>query len=157
MKYLSICLLFTLSFPLSAQTLPSPADWTEIPQYVVIGGNPDLQSLNRPAGYSLVVMGGILTERLRVATRNSTNWADYVLAPDYRLTPLSEVGRYIRANGHLPGIPSAQDVVKDGIDVVQMQAAMLAKIEELTLHAIRQEAELTRLRRQVRSLQRAHR
>lgn len=99
-------------------------------------------------------MDGILTERLRVATRNGANWADYVLAPDYHLTPPAEVRRYIRANGHLPGVPSAREVAKDGIDVVQMQAAMLAKIEELTLHAIRQEAELNRLRQRIRQLNR---
>ena len=35
-------------------------------------------SVNTPAGYRLYVQDGILTEKLKVAIKNSGDWADYV-------------------------------------------------------------------------------
>lgn len=74
-----------------------------------------------------------------------TGWSDYVFAPDYRLASLSEVEQHIKTEGHLPGIPSASDVAEHGVTVGEMQAKLLAKIEELTLHQIEQEKALERL------------
>jgi hypothetical protein len=68
-----------------------------------------------------------------------TGWSDYVFAPDYALAPLSEVEAHIKAHQHLPGIPSASEVAENGISVGEMQAKLLAKIEELTLHQIEQQ------------------
>lgn len=145
--FLPACLLAFSSLSLYAQTVPPPTKLVHFPQYVAIG--PTAYTLNTPAGYNLAVEGGILTERLRVASRNTSNWADYVFAPSYRLAPLSKVEQYINSHGHLPGIPSAKEVAQQGIDVGQMQAKMMAKIEELTLHVIRQQKEIDRLRRQL--------
>ena len=49
---------------------------------------------------------------------------------------LEKIEGHIKSHKHLPGIPSAKDVKKDGIDVIEMQAKLLEKIEELTLHMI---------------------
>jgi hypothetical protein len=49
----------------------------------------------------------------------------------------------------LPGIPSAKEVSDEGVSLGQMQATLLAKIEELTLHVIRQEKEIQRLKQQL--------
>jgi hypothetical protein len=68
-----------------------------------------------------------------------TGWSDYVFADDYRLAPLSEVESHIREKKHLPGIPSAAEVAEHGVSMGEMQAKMMAKIEELTLHMIAQE------------------
>ena len=65
-----------------------------------------------------------------------TGWSDYVFAKDYKLAPLSEVEQHIEQQGHLPGVPSAQEVADKGVSVGDMQAILLAKIEELTLHQI---------------------
>jgi hypothetical protein len=89
-----------------------------------------------PAGYKLYVGTGILTERVRVAVSGSGNWADHVFAPGYQLAPLSEVETFIKANRHLPGVPSAETMVKEGLDVAAMDAKLLEKIEELTLYII---------------------
>ncbi|AUD02683.1 hypothetical protein [Spirosoma pollinicola] len=124
---------------------------THFPQVVVIG--PNANTITVPtagSNYNLLVEGGILTEHLRVANRTGQYWADYVFAPGYRLLSLSEVKRYITLHGHLPDMPSAATVNTEGIDVVQTQRLLLQKIEELTLHAIRQEAAITRLQRQLR-------
>ncbi|QJW92296.1 bZIP transcription factor [Spirosoma taeanense] len=99
---------------------------------VVIGK--DLRST--PAGYQLYVADGILTEKVKVAVKNSADWSDYVFADNYKLRPLSEVERFVKENKHLPGVPSANDVVEQGIDVGKMDAKLLEKVEELTLYMI---------------------
>jgi hypothetical protein len=76
-----------------------------------------------------------------------TGWSDYVFAADYALAPLSEVEAHIKAHHTLPGVPSASEVADHGISVGDMQARLLAKIEELTLHQIEQE-KLLRLQSQ---------
>lgn len=86
--------------------------------------------------YRLYVEGGILTEQLKVAIANSTDWADYVFDKNYKLPSLAYVEKFVRTNHHLPNIPSAQQLVKEGVDIVQMQSKMLEKIEELTLYVI---------------------
>jgi hypothetical protein len=86
------------------------------------------------------------TEKLSVNGRirakevivENTNWSDYVFADDYKLQSLTEVEVQIKTNKHLPGVPSAQEVAEKGVSIGDMQAVLLAKIEELTLHQIAQ-------------------
>lgn len=90
-----------------------------------------------PVGYRLIVQDGILTEKLKVALRtDGTNWADYVFDPNYKLMSLEEVERYTKANKHLPNVPSADEITKEGIDVAKVSKMFMEKIEELTLHII---------------------
>lgn len=83
--------------------------------------------------HKLAVNGTIGAKEVIVT---NSGWADYVFAPDYRLRSLKEVGDFIAANHHLPGIPSEAEVKEKGVSVGEMQAKLLAKIEELTLHMI---------------------
>jgi trimeric autotransporter adhesin len=94
---------------------------------------------NTTGNYKLFVEGGILTEKVKVALRSTANWADYVFDENYKLMPLSDVEKFITANKHLPGVDSASDLAKDGLDVAEMQAKQMEKIEELTLYAIQQD------------------
>jgi len=87
-------------------------------------------------GYKLFVADGILTEKVKVAVKTTSDWSDYVFAPNYKLKNLSDVESFIKINKHLPGVPSADDVVKQGIDLGKMDAKLLEKIEELTLYMI---------------------
>jgi hypothetical protein len=89
-----------------------------------------------PSGYNLIVTKGILTERVKVALKGTADWSDYVFAPEYKLMPLEKVEAYIQENKHLPNVPSAEEVVKTGIDMAKMDAKLLEKIEELTLYMI---------------------
>jgi hypothetical protein len=82
----------------------------------------------------------------------STTGADYVFSPDYRLAPLAEVAAYIRTNRHLPEIPSETEVKENGVSVGNMQTKLLAKVEELTLHAIQAEERNNELEKQNREL-----
>jgi hypothetical protein len=89
-----------------------------------------------PGDYKLYVERGVLTEKVKISVKTSAEWADHVFQQNYNLLPLSAVERFIRQNKHLPGIPSAEQVVKEGVDVGAMQAKLLEKIEELTLYMI---------------------
>jgi len=99
---------------------------------VVIG--PAIQQL--PAGYRLYVSEGILTERIKVAVKDSKDWSDHVFRADYKLPSLNEVEEHILSKGHLPGMPSAQEVVEQGNDLHRTDARLLEKIEELTLYLL---------------------
>lgn len=102
-----------------------------------------------PTGYKLYVSDGILSEKVKVALKNSSNWADNVFAKDYQLLPLKEVETFIKVNKHLPGIPSADKLVSDGgIDVNVMFAKQMEKIEELTLYMIEMKKEIETLQKE---------
>jgi hypothetical protein len=81
-----------------------------------------------------------------------TGWSDYVFDEGYKLKALSETEAFVKAEKHLPGIPSAKEVSDHGISVGEMQAKLLAKIEELTLHQIAQGKELSQLKSENRDL-----
>ena len=101
-----------------------------------VNGNVGIGTTNPT--YPLTVNGTIEAKEVIV----QTGWSDYVFSPTYRLAPLSEVEQQIKAEKHLPGLPSAQQVAAHGISLGDMQAKLLAKIEELTLHLISQEKQL---------------
>lgn len=94
------------------------------------------QPYNLPAGYRLYVKDGILTEKVKVAIENTADWSDYVFDPNYQLMPLNELKTFINQNCHLPNVPSANEVVNNGIDLAKMDAVLLEKIEELYLYVI---------------------
>jgi hypothetical protein len=85
-----------------------------------------------PGPYKLAVNGNIRAKKLVV----ETGWSDYVFNDDYHLRSLSAVEKFIRENKHLPDVPSAKEVEKNGISVGDSQAVLLKKIEELTLYMI---------------------
>lgn len=98
---------------------------------------------------SLAVNGTIKSRKIIISP---DDWADYVFDSTYRLPRLGEVESYIRREHHLPGIPSAADVRKDSLDVGAGQAALLKKIEELTLYTIEQDKKLDEQQRQIGEL-----
>ena len=83
-----------------------------------------------------------------VALAASAFWADYVFAKDYKLMPLSDVEKFIKVNKHLPNVLSAEDLVKEGIDLGKMQAKQMEKIEELTLYLIEMKKEIELLKKE---------
>ena len=84
----------------------------------------------------LAVKGTLSARQLKLMP---AGWADYVFDKTYRLPSLPELETYIKHNNHLPGIPAAAEVKQNGIEVGETQAALLKKIEELTLYVIDQE------------------
>lgn len=102
-----------------------------------------------PAGYKLYVSDGILAEKVKVALKSGVNWADHVFGNNYHLRSLKEVELFINENKHLPGVPSADELVKDGgIDVNTMMAKQMEKIEELTLYIIEMNKKIEKLEKE---------
>jgi hypothetical protein len=58
---------------------------------------------------------------------------------------LKETEEFIKLNKHLPGIPSEKEVMENGINVGEMNALLLQKIEELTLYLIMQNDRIKKL------------
>jgi hypothetical protein len=102
-------------------------------------------------GYALSVDGRIVCEELLV--QNSIDWPDYVFRETYILKPLQEVEAHIKAKGRLPGIPSADEVRRDGLPVADIQTRMMEKIEELTLYSIEQDKRLAEQDSRIRQLE----
>lgn len=101
-----------------------------------------------PGDYRLAVNGKIRATEIKV----DTGWADFVFEDDYELRSLSEVESFIEENGHLPEIPSAEEVEAEGVSLGEMDSKLLQKIEELTLYMIEMEKRNARLEEEVAAL-----
>lgn len=77
------------------------------------------------------------------------NWADDVFNKDYKLSNLNEVESFIKKNKHLPNIPNEKEVLANGIDLGEMNANLLRKIEEITLYLIELNKEVELLKQKV--------
>lgn len=89
--------------------------------------------------YKLVVDGHIKCKKLRVDLQN---WGDYVFDSTYELMDLASIEKYIAQNKHLPGMPSAEQVEKDGVDLGEIVKLQQIKIEELTLLMIQMQKQI---------------
>ncbi len=99
--------------------------------------------------YLLDVLGTIRAQEVLV---NVNGGADFVFQKGYLLPSLDHVATYVKQNQHLPDIPSADEMIKNGISLNQMQVKLLQKVEELTLYAIQQEKEIESLKAEVQNL-----
>ncbi len=97
-------------------------------------GNVGIGTTSVPNDYKLAVYGKILSEEVVVLLHE--NWPDFVFEKNYILTPLAEVEDYLIKHKHLPNVPTATEVAKNGIALGETQAMLLQKIEELTLYMI---------------------
>ena len=100
--------------------------------------------------YALAVDGNVICEEVRVIL--SQFWPDYVFEEEYELLSLSEVEEEIEETGHLPGIPSAEEIEEEGLDLGDITVSQQEKIEEVFLHLIKMEKELNTLKEENASL-----
>lgn len=101
---------------------------------------------NLAAQYGLLVQKGILTEKIKVATMTTTDWADYVFEKDYKRMSLEEVEQFVKENKHLPNVPTTVEMMASGSDLIKTDAKLLEKIEELTLYMIEMNKEIKALK-----------
>ncbi|WP_052266464.1 hypothetical protein [Pedobacter kyungheensis] len=92
----------------------------------------------------LSVNGKIRAKEIKV---EASNWPDYVFEEDYKVGTLEGLESYIKANKHLPEVPSAKEVTANGIELGEMNKLLLQKIEELTLHLIEKDKEINKLKK----------
>jgi len=76
------------------------------------------------------------------------NWPDFVFKKNYKLPTLKEVEKHIAEKGHLENIPSEEEVLKNGINLGEMNAKLLQKIEELTLYMIEMKKENSEMKKE---------
>jgi hypothetical protein len=116
---------------------------------VVIG---DTSVISTPGSYNLYVQNGVLTERVKVALENTTQWSDHA----FSLTPTLEmVKKSIQNNSHLYDMPSASELVKEGYELQSMDAKILAQVEWLWQHTINLSEENKKLKQELERLKRA--
>jgi hypothetical protein len=118
--------------------------WVDSVGYVTVGGKVG-PTLSGP--YKLAVRGKIAATEFNVVAVGS--WPDYVFDDSYQLRSLEETEAYIKANKHLPNIPAAAVVEKEGYGLGDMQKRMMEKIEELTLYLIEANKEIQLLKKQM--------
>ena len=104
---------------------------------ITLNGKVGVNTENTSSDYALAVDGGILTTKVYV--KEVDGWPDYVFDPGYERMPLYELERYVSEHGHLPDVPSAGKAETCGYDLGSMQAALLRKVEELTLYTLDQQ------------------
>jgi hypothetical protein len=97
--------------------------------------------------YKLAVAGGMIAESIRVNLQSA--WPDYVFDKDYKIDPLIETEKFINKFGHLPGVPSAETIKANGLNLGEINIVQMKKIEELTLLLIEQGKQLTELQKQI--------
>ncbi|RPE06020.1 hypothetical protein EGT74_27105 [Chitinophaga lutea] len=101
-------------------------------------------------GHRLAVGGSILAERVKVKLQSA--WPDYVFQPGYALRSLEELERFVMTHRHLPDIPSEAEMKKTGLDVEEMNAKLLKKVEEQALYIIELNKKLAALEQRVNKL-----
>jgi len=125
--------------------VPGAASWEGWQKLVIENSSGNVGIGITTPDSKLSVNGNIRAKEIKVEI---VNWPDYVFAKDYSFPSLPETEKHIQEKGHLPGMPSAKEVGTNGINLGEMNAMLLQKIEELTLHLIEQNKEIKIIRKE---------
>ena len=115
---------------------------------VINNGNVGIGTAS-PGTHKLAVEGSIGAREVKV---QATGWADFVFKKEYNLPSLEEVEKHIAEKGHLENIPSEEEVLKNGINLGEMNVKLLQKIEELTLYMIEMKKENEKMKNDILKL-----
>ena len=122
--------------------------WSGDASTVYYNGNVGIGTSD-PGDYKLAVNGTIRAKEIKV----ETDWSDFVFADNYKLMPLDKLENHIKVNKSLPGIPTEKEVLEGGVNLGEMQAKLLEKVEELTLYVIELKKENEELRNRISALE----
>lgn len=100
-------------------------------------------SLRSGSGFVCSPNGQVKAKEVRVTLQG---WSDFVFEPGYQLPSLAELEDFVQQHRHLPDIPSEREVSACGIDLGQMNALLLQKVEELTLYIIDLQKQIDQLK-----------
>ena len=117
-------------------------------------GNVGIGTVN-PGSFKLAVEGKIGAREVQVTLSNP--FPDYVFDSKYKLRNLSSLENYINENKHLPNVPSAAEVEKNGgIELGSMNTKLLEKVEELTLYIIEINKKVEKLEKENEALKKGN-
>ncbi|MDP5202037.1 hypothetical protein [Flavobacterium sp. DG2-3] len=123
--------------------IPGDGSQTNFFSGASFGGNVGIGTIN-PTN-KLDVNGTIHSKEVKV---DMTGWSDFVFKKEYNLPTLEEVEKHIVENGHLENIPNEEEVLKNGINLGEMNSKLLQKIEELTLYMIEMKKENIQMKKE---------
>jgi hypothetical protein len=119
-------------------------------RYLFINNNGNIGIGTSNPQAKLAVNGNIVATEIKIKTDISV--PDYVFEPDYKMLSLAEIENYVKEHKHLPEIPSAKTIGREGLDLAEMNLLLLKKVEELTLHLIELKKEINILKERDRFL-----
>jgi hypothetical protein len=120
--------------------------WTDPSVLKIYDGRVSIGADTTYADYKLAVNGKIRCREMKVTL---SDWPDYVFGKNYHLSSLKDVEKYIEENNHLPEMPSAREVTEKGVDLGDMNARLVKKVEELTLYIISLQKEMDDLKAKI--------
>jgi hypothetical protein len=100
-----------------------------------------------------LAVNGTIHVKNEITVDNNGTWNDWVFAGNYNPMSLSDLEKYILQNKHLPDIPSAEEVNKNGIKLADMNKQLLKKVEELTLYMIEQNKKIEEMSNEIQNLE----
>jgi hypothetical protein len=117
------------------------------PLIIHADGNFSMGGPDKAFGYRLSVYGKTIATEFTAMTINS--WPDYVFAGNYPLMKLSDLKQYVEQNRHLPNIPPATEIEKNGVELADMSKRLTEKVEELTLYLFQLQEQIDRLKQEL--------
>jgi hypothetical protein len=120
--------------------------------YIVTKANVGIGTYIIPTDYKLAVKGKIIAEEMKVQL--NANWPpDYVFEDTYKRMSLKELEDYVLCNKHLPHIPSASEMKKEGgFQLGNLQMQMLQTAEEQALFIIDLQKQVDELKKEIDEL-----
>jgi len=109
------------------------------------------QAVVKPNG-DLIVKGAVKSTQM-IVDDLAAIWPDYVFRDDYKLLSIDDLSKHIKREGHLPGMPTAEDIKENGHDLGLVSTKTLEKVEELALYIIQLKQENDALRSELRIIQ----
>jgi hypothetical protein len=80
-------------------------------------------------------------------------WSDNVFDPEYKLKPLNDFETFIKKNRRLPDVPSEKEVKEKCINIAEMNALLLKKIEEAMLYILELKKQNEELNKRIEELE----
>lgn len=121
--------------------------------FIANDGRVAMGTMSPATDAQLSVKGLIECEELEVQL--FVDWPDYVFQQNYELRSLADLKSYVKENNHLPGVPSAKEIDEEGLNVGEINAALLEKIEELTLYLFELDEKNSALQKDLETLKKS--